>query len=57
MIKDYLLVMIPNKDLDKWRKKQNKTKQNKTKQNKTKQNKKNQQTMKREIKFFIFLGR
>ena len=42
--------MIPNKDLDKWRKKQNKTKQNKTKQ-------KNQQTMKRERKFFIFLGR
>ena len=31
MIKDRLLVMIPNKDLDKWRKK---TKQNKTKQNK-----------------------
>ena len=28
--------MIPNKDLDKWRKKQNKTQQNKTKQNKTK---------------------
>ena len=42
MIKDCLLVMIPNKDLDQWRKKQNKT---------------NKQTMKREIKFFIFFGR
>ena len=31
--------MIPNKDLDKWRKKQNKTQQNKTQQNKTKQKK------------------
>ena len=32
--------MIPNKDLDKWRKKQNKTEQNKTKQKKPTNNEK-----------------